>query len=75
MEEFMAHMPPDPGAGLNVTHHDEMMANLLHRVAGWMRTRRPATPEEAGDLFAYLASDQASYVSGQTIVIDGAAAL
>jgi NAD(P)-dependent dehydrogenase (short-subunit alcohol dehydrogenase family) len=75
IEEFLAVMPPDPGAGLDVTHPDQMMCNLLNRVVGWMRTRRPAAPEEAGDLFAYLASNQASYISGQTVVIDGGAAL
>ncbi|WP_028079147.1 SDR family NAD(P)-dependent oxidoreductase [Solimonas soli] len=32
---------------------------------------RPATPSEAGDLFAFLASDQARYITGQTILLDG----
>jgi enoyl-[acyl-carrier-protein] reductase (NADH) len=36
---------------------------------------RPATLEEAGDLFAYLASDQASYVTGQSILLDYGATL
>ncbi len=33
---------------------------------------RAAKPEEIADAFAYLASDAASYVSGVTLVIDGA---
>lgn|GEM_PF-3134623 len=36
---------------------------------------RPATLEEAGDRFAYLASDQASYVTGQSILLDYGATL
>jgi len=33
--------------------------------------RRYGTPEEAGKLFAFLASDEASYITAQTITIDG----
>lgn len=75
MEQFKAMLPPDPGAGLDVTTPEQMMCNLLNRVVSWLRTGRPAAPEEAGDVFAYLASNQASYVSGQIVVVDGAAAL
>ena len=34
-----------------------------------------ALPEEAGNLFAFLASDQASYITGQTIDFDGGMSL
>ncbi len=33
--------------------------------------RRAGTPEEVGDLIAYLASDESTYITGQMIVIDG----
>lgn len=33
--------------------------------------RRYGTPEEAGKLFAFLASDDSSYITAQTITIDG----
>ncbi|MDR3591233.1 MAG: SDR family NAD(P)-dependent oxidoreductase [Negativicutes bacterium] len=33
--------------------------------------RRYGTPEEAANLLAFLASDEASYITAQTIVIDG----
>lgn len=33
--------------------------------------RRAGRPEEVGDLIAFLASDQASYITGQEYVIDG----
>jgi NAD(P)-dependent dehydrogenase (short-subunit alcohol dehydrogenase family) len=33
---------------------------------------RPATPEEVADAFVYLASPGAAYVSGVTLVVDGA---
>jgi 3-oxoacyl-[acyl-carrier protein] reductase len=32
---------------------------------------RSGTPEEVGELIAFLASDRASYITGQTVVIDG----
>jgi 3-oxoacyl-[acyl-carrier protein] reductase len=32
---------------------------------------RSGTPEEVGELIAFLASDRASYVTGQALVIDG----
>ena len=44
---------------------------LIRQLEAQTRLRRPASILEAGDLFAYLASDQASYVTGQTIRLDG----
>ena len=32
---------------------------------------RPGTADEVASLIAYLASDQAGYVTGQSIVVDG----
>jgi 3-oxoacyl-[acyl-carrier protein] reductase len=32
---------------------------------------RPGTPQEVADLIAFLASDEATYITGQTLVIDG----
>ena len=44
---------------------------MIRQLEAQTRLCRPASILEAGDLFAYLASDQASYVTGQTIRLDG----
>jgi 3-oxoacyl-[acyl-carrier protein] reductase len=44
----------------------------LQQVVGQIPVRRTGTPEEFGALVAFLASEQAAYVNGETILIDGA---
>ncbi len=45
----------------------ERWAELLSRLPGG----RPATPEEVADLVTFLASDQAGYITGTVVTIDG----
>ncbi len=47
---------------------DEMLAEVNRKVP----LRRHAQPEEIAALFAYLASDDAAYITGQVFTIDGA---
>ena len=45
------------------------------KMAGSTPLNRWCTPEEVAKAMLYLASDDAAYVTGQTIVIDGGATL
>ncbi len=56
------------------TEEDHINA-VLHQVSSMVRIKRCGTPEDAGNLFAFLASDQASYINGQIITIDGGSSL
>ncbi len=53
----------------------ERLSTLIGQVKAMMRVAGPAAPEEAGDLFAFLASDQARFITGQSIAIDAGATL
>ena len=39
--------------------------------AAWMVSRRPAVPREIAEVIAFLVSDRASFVTGQTVFADG----
>jgi enoyl-[acyl-carrier protein] reductase III len=43
--------------------------------AGWVPMRRLTTPADVGDVVALLCSDQAGFVTGQTLHVDGGASL
>jgi NAD(P)-dependent dehydrogenase (short-subunit alcohol dehydrogenase family) len=48
-----------------------MPAEVLERVRSALPTARMATPEEVAALVAFLASEEAGYITGQEIGIDG----
>jgi NAD(P)-dependent dehydrogenase (short-subunit alcohol dehydrogenase family) len=52
-----------------------MPPEVLERVRGGLPAGRMAAPREVAGLVAYLASEQAGYVTGQAIGIDGGLAL
>ena len=54
---------PEPERGHVVT--------LIRQLEAQTRFHRPADMMEAGHLFAFLASDQASYITGQSVRLDG----
>lgn len=49
--------------------------SVVDGIAGAIPMKRLGNPEELGELAAFLASDEASYITGQGIVIDGASTL
>jgi NAD(P)-dependent dehydrogenase (short-subunit alcohol dehydrogenase family) len=54
---------------------EDRVSSLLSEMEQRLRIKRPGTPAEAGSLFAFLASDQASFITGQSIMLDGGATL
>jgi NAD(P)-dependent dehydrogenase (short-subunit alcohol dehydrogenase family) len=49
----------------------ERTEELLDELRGRVRLGRHGYPAEAGYLFAFLASDQAAFITGQSIMLDG----
>jgi len=60
-----------PGYVLTPMQRAEYTDEMLEAVNEKIPLRRHAKPEEIAALFAYLASDDAQYVTGQVFVIDG----
>lgn len=72
-EADFSKIPPKP----DVEPSDEMgrMMVLMRQLVDQARIPRAGTPEDAGNLFAFLASNEAAYLTGQIIDIDGGLAL
>ena len=60
-----------PGYVLTPMQEAEYTPEMLAEVNGRIPLGRHATPEEIAGLFAYLASDEATYFTGAVIVMDG----
>jgi meso-butanediol dehydrogenase / (S,S)-butanediol dehydrogenase / diacetyl reductase len=60
-----------PGYVLTPMQEAEYTPQMLREVNGKIPLGRHARPEEIAALFAFLASDEAPYITGQPIVIDG----
>jgi NAD(P)-dependent dehydrogenase (short-subunit alcohol dehydrogenase family) len=61
-----------PGYVLTPMQRAEYTDKMLDEVNGKIPLRRHAKPEEIAGLFAFLASDDAAYITGHVYVIDGA---
>ncbi|MBK5113272.1 MAG: SDR family oxidoreductase [Candidatus Heimdallarchaeota archaeon] len=60
-----------PGYVLTPMQKSEYTPEMLEEVNKKIPLQRHAEPEEVAGLFAFLASSEASYITGQSIVIDG----
>ncbi len=53
------------------TEGTEVMGDQLDQLAALAPADRPATPEEIASAISYLAGDQASFVHGAVLDVDG----
>lgn len=60
-----------PGMVLTPMQRAEYTDEMFERVNAMLPMKRHASPEEVAALFAFLASSEASYITGQAIPIDG----
>jgi NAD(P)-dependent dehydrogenase (short-subunit alcohol dehydrogenase family) len=60
-----------PGYVLTPMQRAEYTDEMLEEVNQKLPLKRHAQPEEVAGLFAYLASDEASYLTGHVYIIDG----
>jgi NAD(P)-dependent dehydrogenase (short-subunit alcohol dehydrogenase family) len=66
-EAFSQYVGADPSMG--------MLAELVEQLRDIVRFDGPGSPDDVGNLFAFLASDQSAYITGQSIAFDGGATL
>jgi meso-butanediol dehydrogenase / (S,S)-butanediol dehydrogenase / diacetyl reductase len=62
----------NPGYTITPMQEAEYSPAMLEAVNGIIPAGRHARPEEIAAMFVYLASDEAAYVTGATLTIDGA---
>ena len=62
-------------AGTRTTYHEKLSKAELTAMAASIPIPRLADPWEIAQGYLFLASDEASYITGQTVVIDGGATL
>ena len=60
-----------PGYVLTPMQKAEYTSEMMEEVNSKIPMKRHAMPEEIASLYAFLASSEASYITGQAIVIDG----
>ena len=51
--------------------HEGIPSETIDRVVKQIPAQRGAAPEEVASLAAYLASDEADYITGTGVIIDG----
>lgn len=51
--------------------HDPGLKSIRDQMVGWHAVRRSGRPEEVAAAILFLASDDASFVTGHPLVVDG----
>lgn len=67
MAQARAQTPPEPE---NPSTYEDMLLVIMNQQLRNARLDGPTHPEDAGNLFAFLASDQARYLTGQSFALD-----
>jgi 3-oxoacyl-[acyl-carrier protein] reductase len=61
----------EPGFILTERNRDPAIAGIVDATIAQIPMRRGGDPVDVANLMAFLASDEASYITGQSIVVDG----
>lgn len=63
--------PTDTPLLRNMVEQDEFARKIMSGMENWIPLRRLAKPEEIAPAVAFLASDDAGYITGQTLSVSG----
>jgi NAD(P)-dependent dehydrogenase (short-subunit alcohol dehydrogenase family) len=54
-----------------LSHHDQLVDEIIKFVVAMQTIKRPSTPEDAANALSFLVSEDASFITGQILHVDG----